>query len=556
MLHQHIEALVVERCHQLGIDRTPLGILHAQRPLFLLTWLQPVAEGCPLQTELLIRQRALDLGLMGMALAVLHPGEGEQQAIAVCFLIGQFEAHELVAPVIGTPLDDLLAREYTVEDMDILVGRTYLKIDGLAVVGELLGRKIEPVVGLGHGTLIMEREKHEAMGSGITLADSFQRVGTAWQSLSGDGQGRICRSRLPGAVVNAVAHLGIEILAGSIEQMEGGGRLIIEQHLICHLDLQCLLTVAQRQGELSAMGLTGSICHISHHDEVVEHRIAGLGHRQWHLYGKRTVICRFGSTIINLHPIRAIAYPRGVPIAAIGPPPVCCTTDDLVADLRPLDRYSRETHGRALHRKFIACGIGLLHLREVDMERRALVFLYPNRMTLTIGLDGIVSGKSGGWQREVYRRHTVFIGSSVHVMYHLIVGITNDEMDCILFADSLLHPVTHLIFQSRDVNRLPRTINGTIGIDIRQLLIIVVRREVVAATLVERRTSLIAVGIGKHLPTGARITVLEEILTLTIRHGTSLLGIAIGDILTDAKMSAGYGLTCRGIDNDITDSLL
>ena len=106
------------------------------------------------------------------------------------------------------------------------------------------------------------------------------------------------------------------------------------------------------------------------------------------------------------------------------------------------------------------------------------------------------------------------------------------------------------------MNRLPWTINGTIGIDIRQLLIIVVRREVVAATLVERRTSLIGVGIGKHLPTVAHTSVPEEILALAIRHGIGLLGIAIGDILTDAKMSAGYGLTCRGIDNDITDSLL
>ncbi len=134
---QHVEALVVERCHQLGISRTPLGILHTQGPLFLLAGEQTITEGGPLQTEFLVRQRTLDLCLVGIALAVLHPGKGEQQSIAVFLLVSHVEFHKLVAPVEGPTFQDLIACEDTIENMDIVVGRAHLQPDGLAVVGEL-----------------------------------------------------------------------------------------------------------------------------------------------------------------------------------------------------------------------------------------------------------------------------------------------------------------------------------------------------------------------------------------------------------------------------------
>ena len=80
---QLVQALIVERGHQLGIDRLAVAVLHRQRPLLLLSWCQAVAEGSPLQMERLVGQRPLDKGLMGMGPPVLHPGKGEQQTAAV-----------------------------------------------------------------------------------------------------------------------------------------------------------------------------------------------------------------------------------------------------------------------------------------------------------------------------------------------------------------------------------------------------------------------------------------------------------------------------------------
>ena len=87
MLGQLIKTLVVKRRHHLGIYRLAVTVFHAECPLLLLTWCQTITEGRPLHTEFLIWQRTENLCHMGIALAILHPGESQQQTVAIVLLI-------------------------------------------------------------------------------------------------------------------------------------------------------------------------------------------------------------------------------------------------------------------------------------------------------------------------------------------------------------------------------------------------------------------------------------------------------------------------------------
>ena len=84
---QLVEALVVEHSHQTGSSRTFVRLGDRQRPLFLLTGSQSVAEGCPLHFHPLVRHRTHDGLLVHIAAAVLDPRIGEQQAIMILLLI-------------------------------------------------------------------------------------------------------------------------------------------------------------------------------------------------------------------------------------------------------------------------------------------------------------------------------------------------------------------------------------------------------------------------------------------------------------------------------------
>ena len=151
-----VEALVVERGHELGIGRSAVGLHDRQRPFLLLAWCQPVAEGLPLQHQPLVGQGALDMCRMRVAFALLHPGEGQHQSVAVFLLISQLAVKQFVRAVYRPALDDGATAEDAVDDVDVLCRRAHLNGDGTAVVGESVVRLIEPVVGLGSGPLVVE----------------------------------------------------------------------------------------------------------------------------------------------------------------------------------------------------------------------------------------------------------------------------------------------------------------------------------------------------------------------------------------------------------------
>ena len=117
--HDHIETLVIERGHQLGIDRLAFWIAHRESPLLLLSWFQTIAEGGPFQGQMLIRQGTANTGDMRIALAILHPCEIEQQSVAIALFIGNLQVQQLVALIYCTSLDHLITSEDAIDDVDI-----------------------------------------------------------------------------------------------------------------------------------------------------------------------------------------------------------------------------------------------------------------------------------------------------------------------------------------------------------------------------------------------------------------------------------------------------
>ena len=119
MRFQLVETLIIQGGHQHCIHR--LAVFgHGERPLFLLSGSQPVAEGAPLQLQFLVGQRSADLLLVGMPLAVLHPGEGAKDAVAPLLLIIQFAVDECIRLVDKALLHHLPPGEDAIGDIHIL----------------------------------------------------------------------------------------------------------------------------------------------------------------------------------------------------------------------------------------------------------------------------------------------------------------------------------------------------------------------------------------------------------------------------------------------------
>ena len=512
-----VEALVVERGHQLGIDRLAIGILDGECPFFLLTRCQSVTEGGPLQLQTLVGQGTADSSRVGIAKAVLHPRKGEQQAVFIILIILQLEVKQSVALVDSPLLDQFLAGKEAVDDMHISIGRAYLHRHGLAVIGELVGREPEPVLGFCGRHLVICREEHELTLRGIILEGSLQHMLSRCEFLNHDRT--VGLDFLPCSLIYAVFHLGVEVLAGSIEQMDGGLGLVFLQDLLCQVDAQGLFTIAQRQREFTAMGLTRRISNISRHHKVVEHRIAGLGHLQRHGHIKRTIIARGCLTPKDLVSLITVVQRGGIPVTAVAPPPEGSTAHHLIADLRPLYRYTGIAHGRTLHCQGVASGIQLFHFGEVDMERRALILLHTETVALVPHLEGKPPRQSRRGQGEIGSSRTIGIRHGLLFLDHLIVGIAQDKGQRGLAPDRVPEALDHIIENGRGMNGLTRTIDGAVGIDTGALLQATVAIVSVAESAGKGRTGLIVGGIGKSLHTVVGILGMIDILTLGIGHG-------------------------------------
>ena len=141
-------------------------------------------------------------------------------------------------------------------------------------------------------------------------------------------------------------------------------------------------------------GLTGNIGDIGTHHETIEHRVTGLRHIEWQQGLKLTFIIGLGDTTIDLYPFLATTDHSSIPVTAVGPPPESGTAGDLVTDLRILHRHTGITHGHTFHSEGVACSIGLLDFREINMERRTLIFLYTDGVGLSVDTHREHTGKT------------------------------------------------------------------------------------------------------------------------------------------------------------------
>ena len=111
-----------------------------------------------------------------MPLAVLHPGEGTKDTVAPLLLIVELAVDECIRLVDEALLHHLPPGEDAIGDIHILGRGAHLQRHWCTIVGEAGVRAIEPVVGLFHGYLVIEREEGEITLEGIFITDGLQMI--------------------------------------------------------------------------------------------------------------------------------------------------------------------------------------------------------------------------------------------------------------------------------------------------------------------------------------------------------------------------------------------
>ena len=425
VLNQLVQTLIVQCAHQVSIHWVAIGILNGQCPLFFLSWCQTIAEGGPLQRQFLIGHRALYLGGMGITLAILYPSKGKQQAVFVLILIGKLAVYQLVTLIHTTLLYQLKAREDTIEDMHILIRATHLDGNRRAIVRELGGRLVEPIICISSRFLIIEREYHEGSIDGLILIRSLYTMLT--RSQLSQCYLLICSGHLPLASINAITYFGIDILTCGIAQMECGLGVIFNQHFFVEIDAECGWTIAQRQRELSLVRFASHISYIGLQHKVVEHSVLGFGHLQWHFYHKVTIGIGGSFARTNLGTVIAVAQSTLVVIAIVRPPPKGGTAQYLIRYLGILNRHTRIAECCTFDIKHIASLIGILIFCKIHMECGTLVLLNTNEPRGILNLDGKHTRKSLGRQGKIYSTHTIGIALGLLLGHHLMVGIAQHK---------------------------------------------------------------------------------------------------------------------------------
>ena len=112
-----IEALIVEHSHETGVSDSTVRLVNLQLPLLLLARGQAVAEGCPLQLQFLFGHGTADELLVTVALTILHPCEGQQEAVAVLLTVGELAILTILLD--GTFLNLLLASKETIYNIGV-----------------------------------------------------------------------------------------------------------------------------------------------------------------------------------------------------------------------------------------------------------------------------------------------------------------------------------------------------------------------------------------------------------------------------------------------------
>ena len=224
---------------------------------------------------------------MAVAASLLHPGKGEQQAVAVFRFVRKLTVQQLIGTLHGATLYHPVATDDAVDNMDVLGRRTNLYGDGLSVAWKLIVGDVEPVVGLHDRPLIVEREDGERTLHRVTMADGLYLVAPTLHLRQLDGRTGLCRQPLRS--IHAVLHGRSYIVAGRIAQVEHYGLQLVKAHLLSNVDGKGGLAITQRQRLLGVVGLAADVGHISTAYEVIESGIVGLRQTHRHLYRERAI---------------------------------------------------------------------------------------------------------------------------------------------------------------------------------------------------------------------------------------------------------------------------
>ena len=490
-----VEALVVERGHQLGIGRCAVRLDDGKRPFLLLAGCETVAEGLPFHVQVLVGQRFLDGGVMYVVFAVLHPSVGEQQAVGVLILVGELAVDQFVADVGRAALDDLVAAEDGVHHVHVLVGGTHLHGDGLAVVGELLAAGVEPFVCLGDRSLVVEREDDEILLDGVLLADGREGVAAALER--GHGYEVVSLGFLPAAVVEAVAHLAFQVGAACVLQVEGYLRLIFIQNLFGQRDAEGCLSVTQGYRHHALMRLASLIGHVGGDDEVVEHGMLRLRHHEGDVGRELSLVVGHGLAFGQLLVVAAGADVAVLPVARVAHPPEGHAAHHLVLHRGTL-------HGHAGIAAHVACGhdgvaslIVLRHAGDVHLESRPLVFLHAERVPLLSDVDGELSGQALRGQRERCRGRAELVGGDGLFLHDVVVGVL--QADGKLFVGQCAVVVACVVAVEDDggVHRLSRAIDAAVG-EYFYVAVIVNLIVMVASPVVHLGAGIVGRGVCTH----------------------------------------------------------
>ena len=164
-----VKALIIKHRYKRGIGRCTVGLRNLQAPLLLLTRCQAVAEGLPRQLQMLFRQRTRDGLLVDMAFTVLDPCIGQQQTVAIFFLILQLTVNQLAVLPDAAALQHLVTCKQRINDMQVRIAGAHLNGYGFSIIRELGLGDIEPVGSL-RSRLLIVKAKHNKFHVHLVVA--------------------------------------------------------------------------------------------------------------------------------------------------------------------------------------------------------------------------------------------------------------------------------------------------------------------------------------------------------------------------------------------------
>ena len=441
-----------------------------------------------------------------MHLALFHPSVGHQQTVAILLLVAQLAVDKLVREQGGAALQLLVASEKGIDHIDVLVRRAYLHGDGTSIDRKHAAiADVEPLAGVGSGTLVVEREHDELLLQGVGAvggACSFgmQLVAPALQL--GQRRGRIGGRGEPAGdggtalVLEAIAHTCVHIGPGGIAQVEGQLRGVLDEHLLIKLHAQRRLPVAQGQRQLALMALASLVGDIGSEHEVIEHGMLGLGQHQRHLGRELSLLV--GDGLARSHHLLIAGSADGtcLPIARVAHPPEGEPAHHLILHGGSLHGHAGIAARRSLHAEGVAVLIVVGHLRDVHLKRWTLIFLHAEVVILIVDVQTVVARQAFRGQGKLHGGSAEAVGGGRLLAHRLKVGIYQFEAHLLAAHRRVVEAISGGIHDGSGMHRLSRAVDGAVGEDGGLHIIIYLVIVEVIAPHVQAGAELVGIGIG------------------------------------------------------------